>query len=52
MDCNDIMYGKDGLVLMVVIGLGVCGHWAQVGTVGDGGGVVIDGAGRWMPLLG
>lgn len=53
MDSNDIMHGKDGLVLVVVVlGLGVCGHWAQAGAVGDGGGVVTDGAGKWMPLLG
>lgn len=52
MDGNDIMYGKDGLVLVVVLALGVCSQWAQAGTVGDCGGIVTNGAGRWMPLLG
>lgn len=27
---------------MMVLGLGFCGHWAQVGTVGDDEGVMID----------
>lgn len=34
-----------GMVMVLVLGLGVCGHWAQDGTAGDGGGIVIDGAG-------
>lgn len=42
-DDNDIMYGKDWLVLVVVLGLRVCGYWAQIGNIDDGG-VVIDGA--------
>lgn len=40
-----------GMVLMVVLGLGVCGHRAQAGTVGDDAGVVTDGAGKCLPLL-
>ena len=34
------------MVLVMVLDLGFCGHWAQVGTVGDGGGVTIDRVGE------
>lgn len=37
------------MVLVMMLGLGFCGHWAQVGAVGDGGGVRIDHAGGWLP---
>lgn len=39
------------MVLVMVLRLGFCGHWAQVGTVGDGGGIVTDHAGGWLPLF-
>lgn len=42
-----------GMVLMVVVlGLGACSHWAQAGNVDDGGGAVTDGSGCCLPLLG
>lgn len=34
--------GRVQMVLVMVLGLGFCGHWAQVGTVGDDEGVMID----------
>lgn len=40
------------VLMVVVLGLGVCSHWAQAGNVDDGGGAVTDGSGRGLPLLG
>lgn len=52
---NDTMYGKEGDGTGGGAGPGgVCGHWAQAGTIGNAccGHAVTDGAGQCLPLLG